>query len=106
MTKLTPPYLAFDPATRHLRLDPHEPAFFQDPYEAYAFLHGSSNAFFWEEFGFLCFGGFDDVNRLLRDRRFGRQNPAGIPDRRQTVCWRPTPQWIEPADTAAERRFR
>lgn len=82
MTKSTLPYLAFDPATRHLRLDPHEPAFFQDPYEAYAFLHGASNAFFWEDFGFWCLGGFDDVNRLLRDRRFGRQNPAGIPDTR------------------------
>lgn len=83
MTDFTPPpYLAFDPASRRLRLDPHEPAFFQDPYEAYAFLHGRSNAFFWEEFGFWCFGGFDDVNRLLRDRRFGRQNPAGIPDSR------------------------
>ncbi|MER9881886.1 MULTISPECIES: cytochrome P450 [unclassified Mesorhizobium] len=82
MTELKPPYLAFDPATRRLRLDPHEPAFFQDPYQAYAFLHGASNAFFWEEFGFWCFGGFDDVNRLLRDRRFGRQNPAGIPDSR------------------------
>lgn len=82
MTKSTLPYLAFDPATRHLRLDPHEPAFFQDPYESYAFLHGASNAFFWEDFGFWCLGGFDDVNRLLRDRRFGRQNPAGIPDTR------------------------
>lgn len=82
MTELKPPYLAFDPATRGLRLDPHGPAFFQNPYEAYAFLHGASNAFFWEEFGFWCFGGFDDVNRLLRDRRFGRQNPAGIPDSR------------------------
>ncbi|MER9069109.1 cytochrome P450 [Mesorhizobium sp. M0902] len=82
MTELKPPYLAFDPASRRLRLDPHEPAFFQDPYEAYAFLHGASNAFVWEEFGFWCFGGFDDVNRLLRDRRFGRQNPAGIPDSR------------------------
>lgn len=82
MTELKPSYLAFDPATRRLRLDPHEPAFFQDPYEAYAFLHGALNAFFWEEFGFWCFGGFDDVNRLLRDRRFGRQNPAGIPDSR------------------------
>lgn len=82
MTDLTPPYLAFDPASRHVRLDPHEPAFFQNPYEAYAFLHGVSNAFFWEDYGFWCFGGFDDVNRLLRDRRFGRQNPAGIPDSR------------------------
>ncbi|WP_421913432.1 cytochrome P450 [Mesorhizobium sp.] len=77
-----PPYLTFDPATRHLRLDPHEPAFFLNPYEAYAWLHGASNAFFWEEFGFWCFGGFEEVNRLLRDRRFGRQNPAGIPDSR------------------------
>lgn len=79
---MPPPYLAFDPASRHARLDPHEAAFFQNPYEAYAFLHGVSNAFFWEDFGFWCFGGFDDVNRLLRDRRFGRQNPAGIPDSR------------------------
>jgi unspecific monooxygenase len=78
---MMPAYLAFDPSTRQLRLDPHEPAFFQNPYEAYAFMHGASNAFLWEEFGFWCFGGFDDVNRLLRDRRFGRQNPAGIPDR-------------------------
>ncbi|RVD32829.1 cytochrome P450 [Mesorhizobium sp. M4B.F.Ca.ET.019.03.1.1] len=84
MTDLMPPpaYLAFDPAGRRLRLDAHEPAFFLNPYEAYAFLHGAANAFFWEDYGFWCFGGFDDVNRLLRDRRFGRQNPAGIPDSR------------------------
>ncbi|MEI9403499.1 cytochrome P450 [Mesorhizobium argentiipisi] len=82
MTDLKPSYLEFDLASRHLRLDPHEPAFVQDPYEAYAFLHGTANAFFWEDYGFWCFGGFDDVNRLLRDRRFGRQNPAGIPDSR------------------------
>ncbi|MFA6157211.1 cytochrome P450 [Mesorhizobium sp.] len=82
MTKSMLPYLAFDPATRRLRLDPHEPAFFQNPSEAYGFLHRASNAFFWEDFGFWCLGGFDDVNRLLRDRRFGRQNPAGIPDTR------------------------
>ncbi|AZN99387.1 cytochrome P450 [Mesorhizobium sp. M9A.F.Ca.ET.002.03.1.2] len=79
---MMPDYLVFDPSTRHLRLDPHEPAFFQNPYDAYAFMHGASSAFFWEEFGFWCVGGFDDVNRLLRDRRFGRQNPAGIPDSR------------------------
>ncbi|TPJ29093.1 cytochrome P450 [Mesorhizobium sp. B2-8-3] len=82
MTDLKPSYLEFDPAGRCLRLDPHEPAFVQNPYEAYGFLHGTANAFFWEDYGFWCFGGFDDVNRLLRDRRFGRQNPAGIPDSR------------------------
>ncbi len=77
-----PAYLSFDPATRHVSLDPHEPAFVQSPYEAYAWLHANSPAFFWKEFGFWCLGGYDMVNGLLRDRRFGRQNPAGIPDSR------------------------
>jgi unspecific monooxygenase len=76
--------LAFDPVTRHVRLDPHEPSFVQDPYEAYRWLHAASPAFFWEDFGFWCLGGFDSVNRLLRDRRFGRQNPGGVPDTRGT----------------------
>ena len=81
-TTAPPPYLAFDPESRSVRLDPREPAFVQDPYEAYAFLHRTSSAFFWEDYGHWCFGGYDDVNRLLRDRRFGRQNPAGVPDSR------------------------
>ncbi|MGE0501980.1 MAG: cytochrome P450 [Rhizobiaceae bacterium] len=70
-----PPYLTFDPATRRLRLDPHEPRFVQEPYEAYTWLHTASPVFFWEDYGFWCFGGHDAVNRLLRDRRIGRQPP-------------------------------
>lgn len=81
-----PAYLDFDPATRHVRLDPHEPAFVQNPYEAYRWLHGASAAFFWKDFGFWCLGGYDSVNRLLRDRRFGRQNPGGVPDTRGTAA--------------------
>lgn len=77
-----PPYLEFDPVSRHLRLDPRDPAFVQNPYEAYAWLHGKSPAFFWEQFGFWCFGAYDDVSRLLRDRGLGRQSPSGIPDSR------------------------
>jgi cytochrome P450 len=79
---MRPPYLSFDHTKHRLRLDPHEPRFFQNPYEAYAWLHAQGGTFFWEEFGFWCFGGYEDVGRLLRDRRFGRQNPAGIPDSR------------------------
>jgi unspecific monooxygenase len=77
-----PAYLQFDRETRRLRLDPREPRFYQDPYEAYGWLHGQGGTFFWEEFGLWCFGRFDEVNGLLRDRRLGRQNPAGIPDSR------------------------
>ena len=82
MPETIPLPLTLDPSTRRLRLDPHDPRFYQDPYASYAWLHGQGGVFFWEELGIWCFGGFDDVNRLLRDRRFGRQNPAGIPDGR------------------------
>lgn len=77
-----PSYLAFDTGTRRLRLDPHEQRFYQNPYEAYAWLHAQGSTFFWEEFGHWCVGGYDDVSRLLRDRRLGRQSPVGIPDSR------------------------
>ncbi|MGO4836115.1 cytochrome P450, partial [Rhizobiaceae sp. 2RAB30] len=75
-----PPYLSFDPETRHVRLVPHEQSFVQDPYAAYRWLHRNARSFYWEDFGFWCLGGHDDVNRLLRDRRFGREKPAGAPD--------------------------
>ena len=74
-----PDYLNFDLEKRRLRLDPHELRFYQNPYQAYAWLHDASQTFFWEEFGFWCLTGFDDVSRLLRDRRFGRENPGGPP---------------------------
>jgi unspecific monooxygenase len=83
MPAVQPDYLRFDLATRRASIDPREPAFVQDPYAAYAFLHENAPAFFWEDYGFWCFAGYEDVNRLLRDRRFGRENrwgPPGIQD--------------------------
>ncbi len=74
-----PPYISFDASTRRAGLDPHEPAFVQNPYEAYAFFHDHARAFLWEEYGFWCFSGYDDVNRLLRDKRLGRENRWGPP---------------------------
>lgn len=65
--------LEFDPAKRRLRLDPHQLAFRQDPYAAYAFLHARAPCVFWEEYGFWCLAGFDAVNRVFRDRRLGRE---------------------------------
>ncbi|MBE7185010.1 MAG: cytochrome P450 [Methylobacterium mesophilicum] len=72
-----PDYLSFDPATRRLNLDPHEPCFVQNPYEAYAYLHAVSPTFFWEEYGFWCLSAYADVNGLFRDKRFGREKPGG-----------------------------
>lgn len=73
------PPLPLNPATRRLTLSPVDPAFYLDPYPAYAALHARSPAFFWEDYGLWCFGRFDDVNRLFRDKRFGRENRWGAP---------------------------
>lgn len=58
----------------HVSIDPHEPAFVQDPYLAYAALFEANKpVFYWKEYGVWCFAGFDAVNTLFRDRRLGRQ---------------------------------
>lgn len=72
---MPPPTIALE--GQRLRLDPHEPAFVQDPYPAYAALHAAAPVFFWEAYGIWCFAGYDDVSRLLRDRRLGRERPHG-----------------------------
>lgn len=44
----------------------------QNPYPAYERMRALGPAVYWEDYGFWCLTGFDDVNALLRDRRFGR----------------------------------
>jgi len=61
------------PSTQQVSCDPRNPDFYQNPYLLYAELHEKCPAFFWEEYGHWCFTGWDDVNALLRDKRFGRQ---------------------------------
>ena len=75
-----PPYLSFDPATRRLRLDPHEPAFFQDPYAAYrlpAWRSGRPSS------GRITASGASAASTrstaLLRDRRLRPADPARRP---------------------------
>jgi cytochrome P450 len=75
----------FDSNNRHLRLDPHDRTFFQDPYPAYALLHAETPSFFWESYGFWCFIGYDAVNKLLRDRRFGREKRNSTADSQGVV---------------------
>lgn len=70
--------LRLDASTRTVRLSPSDPAFYLDPYPAYAALH-TGGAFFWEDYGIWCFGGHDVVNKLFRDKRFGRENRWGAP---------------------------
>lgn len=65
--------LSIDPATRRVSLDARDPAFYSDPNRAYAALHANCPTFYWEEQKQWFFTGYDHVNALLRDRRFGRQ---------------------------------
>jgi cytochrome P450 len=59
--------------TRSVDLDPREAQFVQNPYAAYDSIRAALPVFKWEQYGHWCFPRYDDVNALLRDRRFGRQ---------------------------------
>ncbi|MCA1439097.1 cytochrome P450 [Ensifer sp. IC4062] len=81
------PGISIDGSSRRVSLDVRDPAFFRNPLPAYAALHAQCPAFFWEERQQWYFAGYDQVNGLLRDRRFGRQilhvatrDELGIPE--------------------------
>ncbi|MBL8906638.1 MAG: cytochrome P450, partial [Rhizobiales bacterium] len=65
--------MQIDPARRAVSLDPRDPAFYNDPYPAYREIRAATPVFYWEQYGYWCFARHEDVNALLRDRRFGRQ---------------------------------
>ena len=54
-------------------LDPCDPGFVRDPYPFYAAMRDLGRVFTWRQLGHRCCGRYDDVNAILRDRRFGRQ---------------------------------
>ena len=68
-----PSYFKFDSATRRVSLDASDPAFYREPNRGYAAMHQASPTFWWEERARWYFTGYDMVNSILRDRRFGRQ---------------------------------
>ncbi|EJZ23216.1 cytochrome P450 [Rhizobium sp. Pop5] len=68
-----PPFLKIDPVTRHVSLDGSDPAFYGNPNAVYAALHAHCPTFYWEQQKQWFVTGYDHVNGLLRDRRFGRQ---------------------------------
>ena len=67
------PFLSIDPVTRRVSLNARDPAFYGNPNAAYAALHAQCPLFYWQEQAqwFCC--GYEQVNSLLRDKRFGRQ---------------------------------
>ena len=86
--------MRIDAATRSVSLDPVDPAFFNNPYPAYHAIRAATPVFKWEEYGMWCFARHEDVNALLRDRRFGRQilHVAS----REELGWPETPPHLKP----------
>ncbi|PZM16858.1 cytochrome P450 [Rhizobium tubonense] len=70
---MIPPFLSIDAAARRVSLDASNPAFYSNPNAVYAALHAHCPTFYWEQQKQWYFTGYDHVNGLLRDRRFGRQ---------------------------------
>ncbi|MBY5662221.1 cytochrome P450 [Rhizobium leguminosarum] len=70
---MIPSFLSIDRANRHVSLDGRNPAFYGNPNAVYGALHAHCPTFYWSEHKQWFFTGYDHVNGLLRDRRFGRQ---------------------------------
>ncbi len=62
-----------DSNTRFVQLDPREAQFYANPYPYYDRIREQVPVFRWEQYGHWCFARHEEVNGLLRDRRFGRQ---------------------------------
>jgi cytochrome P450 len=65
--------MKIDSNTRSVQLDPRDAHFYANPYPYYDRIREAVPVFKWEQYGHWCFARHEDVNNLLRDRRFGRQ---------------------------------
>ena len=63
---------------------PTDPGFVQDPYPFYDRARAAGPIVWWEDYNLPVAAGWEAVNTLLRDRRFGREVPPGnrrpVPD--------------------------
>lgn len=54
---------------------PVDPEFNNNPYPFYDRVRSDGPLFFWQDYNLICATSFDAVDSLLRDRRFGREQP-------------------------------
>ena len=89
-----PDSLHIDMASRHVRLNPTDQSFVQDPYPAYSSVRSSCPVFFWEDYGHWCFANHAAVSALFRDRRFGRD--ISHVSSREALGWPAIPDHVKP----------
>ncbi len=56
---------------------PRDPSFVQNPYPVYAEMRALGPLFHWTDYGMPATAHYDVIDAILRDRRFGREVPAG-----------------------------
>lgn len=61
-----------------VEVNPRDADFYQNPYRYYAQWHQEHTRFRWAAYNKTCFASFADVDRILRDRRFGRALPEQL----------------------------
>ena len=85
--------MMIDATSRSVDLDPRDAQFYENPYPFYRRLHAECPVFKWRQYGHWCFARHEDVNALLRDRRFGRQilHVAS----REELGWRQVPEHVQ-----------
>lgn len=85
--------------TPEITQPPGDFAFYQNPYPFYDRIRALSakapgHAVRWTDYDLVCFSTLDDVNAILRDRRFGRQILHLVS--REELGWPPIPSGLEP----------
>ena len=65
--------MEIDTRNSHVRLNPKDPHFYQNPYPYYEKIRAAAPIFYWEDFNIWCFLNHADVNAVLRSRKFGTQ---------------------------------
>ncbi len=86
--------MLFNSELRTLDIEATDRDLVQNPYEIYAQLHRAARIFFWKQLGFWCVHHFEDVNALLRNKRFGRQILHCAT--RQELGWPVIPERLKP----------
>ena len=61
-----------------LSQSPIDANFVQDPYPFYSRARAAGDLIWWQDYGLACATGHDSVNAILRDRRFGREQPTDL----------------------------
>lgn len=90
----TPPEGGTEASARRFSLDPADPSFFHDPYAAFGTIREAAPVFFWEELGMWCLTGYEAVNAVFRDRRFGREILHVAT--REELGWPDVPEHVRP----------